>query len=135
LRERPGDLGPLAERLLARIARQLGRPAFHLDDEARARLAGYPWPGNVRELANVLERAAILSDGSEITAPLLVLGLPAAAPSPPEPAALDGTLEALERQAIRRALQATGGNRKQAAARLGIGLRTLYDKLRAYGIE
>jgi two-component system response regulator FlrC len=135
LRARPGDVAPLAERLLARIARQLGRPAFHLDEEACARLAAYAWPGNVRELANVLERAAILADGPEITAQLLVLGLPATAAPPCEPAALDGTLEDLEKQAIRRALAATSGNRKQAAARLGIGLRTLYDKLRAYGIE
>jgi two-component system, NtrC family, response regulator AtoC len=135
LRERPGDLGPLSEGLLARIARQLGRPAFHLDEEARARLAGYGWPGNVRELANVLERAAILADGPAITTQLLVLGLPTPATSSSEPAALDRTLEELEQHAIRRALAASGGNRKQAAARLGIGLRTLYDKLRAYGID
>jgi two-component system response regulator FlrC len=135
LRERPGDVAPLAERLLARIARQLGRPAFRLDDGARARLAAYPWPGNVRELANVLERAAILADGPELTAQLLVLGLPAAGTPPSEPAPLEGTLANLEKQAIRRALADTGGNRKQAAARLGIGLRTLYDKLRVYGID
>jgi len=52
----------------------------------------------------------------------------------PEPAATGGTLAEVEQQAIRAALAATGGNRKQAAARLGIGLRTLYDKLRVYGI-
>ncbi len=134
LRERLGDVVPLAQHLLARIARQLGRPSFQLDDAAQAALVRYTWPGNVRELANVLERAAILADGHTITKDLLVLGLPSIT-SPAEPAAADGTLEDLEQQAIRRALAATGGNRKQAAARLGIGLRTLYDKLRAYGIE
>jgi two-component system response regulator FlrC len=133
LRERPGDVLPLAQHLLARIARQLGRPSFQLDQAAEAALVRYPWPGNVRELANVLERAAILADGQAISKDLLVLGLPS--PSAPEPAADDGTLEELEKQAIRRALAATGGNRKQTAARLGIGLRTLYDKLRAYGID
>jgi DNA-binding NtrC family response regulator len=56
------------------------------------------------------------------------------APAPAEAAALDGTLEELEKAAIRRALDATNGNRKQAATRLGIGLRTLYDKLRVYGL-
>jgi len=48
---------------------------------------------------------------------------------------LDGTLEDLEREAIRRALAATGGHRKNAATRLGIGLRTLYDKLKEFGLE
>jgi two-component system, NtrC family, response regulator AtoC len=135
LRVRPGDIAPLAGRLLARMARQLGQPAFRLDEGARARLAAYAWPGNVRELANVLERAAILADGPEITAQLLVFGLPVASEPPSESTSLDGTLEALDKQAIRRALAATGGNRKQAATRLGIGRRTLYDKLRAYDIE
>jgi two-component system response regulator AtoC len=135
LRERLGDVVPLARHLLVRVARQLGRPAFQLDDAAQAALVGYTWPGNVRELANVLERAGILADGQTITKDLLVLGLPSLAGTAPEPASAEGTLEELEKQAIRRALAATGGNRKQTAARLGIGLRTLYDKLRAYGID
>jgi two-component system response regulator AtoC len=137
LRERLGDVVPLAHHLLARVARQLGRPPFKVDEAAQAQLIQYAWPGNVRELANVLERAAILADGQIITKELLVLGLPHVAIAAPEPASAsaDGTLEELEKQAIRRALAATGGNRKQTAARLGIGLRTLYDKLRAYGID
>ncbi|MBN2577311.1 MAG: sigma-54-dependent Fis family transcriptional regulator [Deltaproteobacteria bacterium] len=135
LRERLADVVPLAHHLLARVARQLGRPPFQLDDAAQAALVAYAWPGNVRELANVLERAGILADGQTIAKDLLVLGPPALAAAAAEPASAEGTLEDLEKQAIRRALAATGGNRKQTAARLGIGLRTLYDKLRAYGIE
>jgi two-component system, NtrC family, response regulator AtoC len=144
LRERSGDVVPLAQHLLSRIARQLGRPSFQIDPAAQAALGRYAWPGNVRELANVLERAAILADRPTITEDLLVLGLPslsapAPAGAPPTVAAPESdaaeTLEQLEQQAIRRALAVTGGNRKQAATRLGIGLRTLYDKLRAYGIE
>jgi len=134
LRERPGDVVPLAQHLLARIARQLGRPILELDDRAQTALVGYAWPGNVRELANALERAAILAEGQLITKDLLVLGLPSLVAPVPEPAATGGTLAEVEQQAIRAALAATGGNRKQAAARLGIGLRTLYDKLRVYGI-
>jgi two-component system, NtrC family, response regulator AtoC len=133
LRERLADIIPLAETLLARIARQLGRPSLVLDDGARSRLAAYTWPGNVRELGNVLERAAILADGSVLGADLIVTGT------------LNGNglgsadhagekLQDLERDAIRRMLALTGGNRKQTAARLGIGLRTLYDKLKVYDL-
>ena len=133
LRERPGDVIPLARYLLERIGRQLGRPRMTIDADAEARLKAYAWPGNVRELANVLERAAILADGIQLA--VGHLDLPAARVAPASAAALDGTLEDLEREAIRRALAATGGHRKNAAARLGIGLRTLYEKLKAYGID
>ncbi|HEY5284602.1 MAG TPA: sigma-54 dependent transcriptional regulator, partial [Polyangia bacterium] len=74
LRERLADIIPLAEELLLRIARQLGRPTLMLDDGARARLATYAWPGNVRELGNVLERAAILSEGTTLGAELILTG-------------------------------------------------------------
>jgi two-component system, NtrC family, response regulator AtoC len=134
LKERPGDIGPLSASLLSRIGRQLGRPGLSLEETALARLRRYHWPGNVRELANVLERAAILCDGRSITGEHLGLE-PGGASAREEGPALDGSLADLEREAIRRALTATGGHRRQAAERLGIGLRTLYDKLRVYGIE
>jgi two-component system response regulator FlrC len=131
LRERPGDIVPLAEHLLARAARQLGRPSLTLSEDARQKIAACPWPGNVRELGNALERAAILTGGDVVSAADIVADA-AAAPAAP---ALDGTLKELEREAIKRALAATGGHRKQAAERLGIGLRTLYDKLKEYGLS
>ncbi|QSQ15954.1 sigma-54-dependent transcriptional regulator [Myxococcus landrumensis] len=139
LRERPEDLGPLAELLLRRIGDELGRPGLKLSAEASARLQTFPWPGNVRELRNALERAAILADGPVVDARHLWLD----ATSAPEatPAATvgtrlpDTTLEALERMAIEQAIADEGGNRKRAAQRLGIGLRTLYDKLRRYGMQ
>ena len=133
LRERLADILPLADTLLARIARQLGRPFLTLDDAARARLTSYAWPGNVRELGNVLERAAILAEGTLIGAELILTG--------PTISAVQGSasvvaekLEDLEKEAIRHMLALTGGNRKQSAARLGIGLRTLYDKLKVYDL-
>ena len=133
LRERPLDIEPLTGNLLSRIARRLGRPTPALGSGALARLAAYPWPGNVRELANVLERAAILTDGPTIDAEHLGLD---AGPHADAGAALPAvTLDELEREAIRQALQATGGHRKQAAARLGIGLRTLYEKLKQHALE
>ena len=81
----------------------------------------------------MLERAAILADDTTITAPLLGLGLMAT----PTPSAspFKGSLKDLEREAIRQALLATGGHRKKTAERLGIGLRTLYEKLKEYDLN
>jgi two-component system response regulator AtoC len=134
LRERLGDIIPLAESLLARISRQLGRASLSLDDGARARLVAYAWPGNVRELGNVLERAAILCEGSTIGEGLILTGPTAASFRLPGAQPAGEKLEDLEREAIRHMLALTGGNRKQTAARLGIGLRTLYDKLKVYDL-
>jgi two-component system response regulator AtoC len=136
LRERRLDILPLAEALLRRSAADLGRPPLRLDEAARARLLGAELRGNIRELRNVLERAAILSDDGIVRADHLLLE-PAIAPAPaaaaPPPAGA-GKMEDLERAAIHHALAETGGNRRQAAERLGMGLRTLYDKLKRYGL-
>ncbi|HET6679647.1 MAG TPA: sigma-54 dependent transcriptional regulator [Gemmatimonadaceae bacterium] len=128
LRERRNDLLPLAETLLARIAADIGRSHLVLTDEARERIAQRSWPGNVRELANSLERAAILADDGYIRAGHLGdPGTPAAAREERV-----RTLDEIERDAIEEALASVGGNRREAADRLGIGLRTLYDKLKQY---
>jgi len=127
LRGRPGDILPLAEHLLEGIGAGLGKPGLVLDDSARRALAAHRWPGNVRELANALERAAILADGRTINADHLLLH-PASSGTPPAAT----TLKDAEREAIRRALEETRGHRKHAAELLGIGLRTLYDKLKEY---
>jgi two-component system response regulator FlrC len=132
LRERRQDLLPLAEALLARIAPTVGRTRFSLSDGAKQRLLAAPWPGNVRQLANALERAAILCDGAEI-GPEHLETADAVSPAAVPPEA--GTLDDIERAAITEALAAVGGNRRAAAERLGIGLRTLYDKLKRYRVE
>jgi len=131
LRERARDILPLTAALLARICAELGRPTLHLDPEAQSRIQAETWPGNIRELANALERAAILAEGDRIGvadlgfqhAPQLRAGRAAQ------------SMAAIEEEAIRRTLAAVGGNRQRAAARLGIGVRTLYEKLKRYGIE
>src|SRR5690606_10278585 len=130
LRERRQDLLPLAETLLARIAAELGRPPLRLDDAARQKILNAPWHGNVRELSNALERAAILADGDVVRGDQIVVtnASPAAVP------VNGGTIADLEEAAIRRALDEVGGNRRRAAEKLGIGERTLYDKLKRYGI-
>ncbi len=133
LRERTGDLLPLAEVLLARACHELKRPGMTLSEAARRVLLGGRWMGNLRELANVLERAAILAEGDTVEPHHLLMEQPARAPAPAF-ASETLTLEELERRAIERALQDVGGNRREAAERLGIGVRTLYEKLKRYGL-
>ena len=133
LRERREDIAPLADQLLARIGVALSKQSLRLSDDARQVLSAAAWPGNVRELSNVLERSAILADRAEITADDLAM-LPGVAGDSPDEAGAPQTVVELERVAIERALAATGGNRRRAAERLGIGLRTLYDKLKRYGL-
>ncbi len=132
LRARREDVEGLATRLLAQVGAELGRPRLTLAAEAHARLRAASWPGNIRELRNTLERAAILSDGDRIEAP--ALRFDHAGPAVAEVPAAE-TLAAMEERAIRAALDASGGNRKEAAASLGIAVRTLYDKLRRLGVD
>jgi two-component system, NtrC family, response regulator AtoC len=133
LRERREDIPALAEALLARIARALGRSALTLDEATLRAITMADWPGNVRELGNALERAAILADGARITADDLVVMTSAG----PNDAASRGapTMDEAENDAIERALQKFDGNRRQAADYLGIGLRTLYEKLKKRGVR
>lgn len=135
LRERQEDIVPIAEALLKRIAGELGKPGLKLSPEAAAKLRGHSWPGNVRELANALERAAILADQSQL-GPELFPSAPQATTNTQAQTATNSavTLDQLERQAIQSALDRCGGHRRQAAEQLGIGLRTLYEKLKQYGI-
>jgi len=128
LRERRRDLMPLAEALLARLASDLGRPPLKLDEAARERITQGVWRGNVRELGNALERAAILAEGDVVRGDDLQITMASTV------AELGGTMEDIERGAIERALSESGGNRRRAAERLGIGERTLYDKLKRYGL-
>ena len=130
LRERREDIPALVEALLAQIARALGRSGLTLDEGALRAITAAEWPGNVRELGNALERAAILADGSRITADDLVLmtSAPLAASGRAAP-----TMDEAEGEAIERALEKFDGNRRQAADYLGIGLRTLYEKLKKRG--
>ncbi|MBK9261591.1 MAG: sigma-54-dependent Fis family transcriptional regulator [Polyangiaceae bacterium] len=136
LRERPEDVSHLADVLLARIARDLGRPGLSLDERARGAIVAADFPGNVRELRNALERAAILAESTKLTLDDITRVLHGPSHEKPAPVATDApTMEEAEQTAIRRALAQCGGNRKKAAEHLGIGLRTLYEKLKKYGIR
>jgi two-component system response regulator FlrC len=131
LRERKEDIRPLAETLLRQIAHDIGQPGLLLTEEAALLLERAEWPGNVRELRNVLERAAILCDGVAIRREDLSIE---SVLDSVDVAVTGGRLEDLEVSAIRAALAQASGNRRKAAEALGIGLRTLYDKLKRHGI-
>jgi two-component system response regulator FlrC len=134
LRERLQDIAPLAEALLRRAAAELGRPPLRLSDEARGLLVVAELRGNIRELKNVLERAAILSEDGVVRAQHVLLDPPLGKAGGVLPAVASTRMEDLERAAIMQALADTSGNRRLAAERLGIGVRTLYDKLKRYGM-
>jgi len=129
LRQREQDIVPLAERLLINVGIDTGRPGLTLSDAAKVKIERAPWPGNVRELANALERAAILADGQTIDAHHFQVGADGRRLEAPRP------LNELERDAIENTLEYCDGHRKEAATMLGIGLRTLYDKLKRYGLS
>ncbi len=148
LRQRPADILPLAERLLANHARKMRQPPARLSSAAQRCLIEYAWPGNVRELDNAVQRALILQQGGLIqpqdlclTAPGMLSGvvappaasLPACAESAPPIAevasALGDDLRRREFQLIIDTLRAERGRRKETADRLGISARTLRYKL------
>ena len=106
LRDRGEDIIRLAEFFLERSAREIGKPVPALSPEAKDRVLAYAWPGNVRELENMMERAAILSEGEVEAGDLDIDG---DAPSRPV------RFREIERNAIEAALPDNGGNRTRAA--------------------
>ncbi len=131
LRERRGDILVLAEHFLQQLSRRYGRQHMVLDAEAKNALLAYVWPGNVRELYNVMERALVLTTGSVLGTQSLSMDGQLAVLQAETPV----NLRDMERQAILRALEECGGNRRMAAQRLGIGLRTLQYKLNDYELR
>jgi len=131
LRERTDDLEWLCRRLLAKLAAAMGRTAPEMTPGALKGLAAYPFPGNIRELENLLERALIFLEGEVLTE--ADLGLPTQ-PSPTTSSVRTGTLHQLELQAIRDALLRWEGNQTRAAEELGITRRTLFTKIKDFGL-
>lgn len=129
LRERSGDIIPLARHFIQKYAVRMKKKVEHLSLQAEEVLQNYKWPGNVRELSNLIERAIILCTGDTIMPDHL--GIDQAENDEQE----GGMLREMEKQTIVRALEECRGNRKLTAEKLGISLRTLYYKLREYGLE
>ncbi|MCT8267761.1 sigma-54 dependent transcriptional regulator [Afifella sp. JA880] len=133
LAARGEDVIELATLFMQRLSKQLGMPPVEIDAAVRAGLAAYDWPGNVRELRNLIERSLILgrfppefrgdpAPGAESTHAPDITGEPGEA------------LEEVERRHILRVLEATGGNRAEAARRLGISRKTIDRKCSAWNI-
>ena len=134
LRDRRCDVVPLARRFLAEAAARFGRPVAGLTPAVADQLVRYDWPGNVRELENAIERAAALALGPRIDIDDLPEEVRQARPTIP---AAEGSrrLADVERALILETLVASGGNRARAAETLGIGVATLYRKLKQYGAD
>jgi two-component system response regulator HydG len=134
LRERMDDVPILAMHFLRKYAAREGSAMSGIADDALNVLLGYSWPGNVRELENAVERAVVLGQGDRLRTQDLPVQVHRRGDDqhPLVPAHL--TLEEMEKLAIAQALKLTGGNKSEAAERLGIHRTSLYDKMRRYGI-
>jgi DNA-binding NtrC family response regulator len=133
LRERPSDTPLLAAYFLDRYAKENGKPVSGFSDEALERLVHHDWPGNVRELENAVERAVVICRGEQIRvedlSPAVLAPREAVGGTPAIPGA---TLAELERHAILKTLEYTGGSTSRAAEILGISPRKIQYKLHEY---
>ena len=134
LRERREDIMPLANAFLKRFSAQANRVIKGFTPSAVERLTAFDWPGNVRQVQNEVQRAVLLSEGSEVDAADLSISTAKVA-GEDSPDTNFTLLEGVERNAIIQMLKETGGNKLETAKRLGIGRQTLYNKIKAYGIE
>ncbi len=143
LREHPEDILPLASSFIARFNREMRREVLDIHPDAQACFRRYPWPGNVRELRNVLERAMILATGDVLKVEHLPLEIGASevklrAPVPQASAVTlppEGlSLEEVERDLVRMALEATEGNQVKAARLLGISRDALRNRMKKFGL-
>ena len=131
LKDRGTDIFLFADLFIKHANANLGRDVIGLDDKASERIASYAWPGNLRELNNVMRRATLLAKGKHIG--LSDLERSMAPSTPTEPLALHD--EQTEQQRIEAALRATGGNKSKAAQLLAVDRKTLYNKMKRYGMD
>jgi DNA-binding NtrC family response regulator len=134
LRERQPDIMPLVNLFLKRFSAQANRIIRGFTDAAKERLVKFDWPGNVRQLQNEIQRAVLLSEGDTIDVADLSISRILSAGEEPQETNFT-LLEGVERNEIIRIIKETGGNKLETAKRLGIGRQTLYNKIKAYGIE
>jgi two-component system, NtrC family, response regulator AtoC len=132
LRDRREDILPMATAFLKRYAAQANRDIVGFSPEAGERLRAFDWPGNVRQLQNEVQRAVLLCEGKVVDGADLSI---TSAPSEGGGDTSFTLLEGVERNTIIQMLKETGGNKLETAKRLGIGRQTLYNKIKAYGIE
>jgi len=137
LRQRREDIPLLVNHALGKFSVDMDKPRPAVSEPVMLRLVAYDWPGNVRELMNVVQRMAVMTSGDVIE----LAQVPDEIRSSGDDDSYDvGSLagiglDKLEKEAIRQTLAMTGGNREQTSTLLGIGERTLYRKLKEYGIK
>jgi DNA-binding NtrC family response regulator len=130
LRDRPGDIPLLVRHFAQKVGVRIGRPEITVAPDVLSEFERYPWPGNVRELSNAVERAVILATDGVVRRAVL----PSVLPRSGGVELLDAAVTRAEVDAIRRALRASR-SRAEAARRLGISRRALYDKLARFHLD
>ena len=128
LRERREIIPKIADYMMNKIARKLGRHSTGIAEDSMKHLISYPWPGNIRELENTIERAIILSKKDILHIPLPEMDIKTDRFE-------DLTIRNMEKKTIEAALKKVSGNRRRAAEMLGISLRALQYKIKEYNIS
>lgn len=136
LKDRGTDIFLFADLFIKHANKELNRQVEGLDDKAKAMIASYGWPGNLRELNNVMKRATLLATGRYIGVKELEQSMAHIQPQSSTTMQPLSTLhdEQTERQRIEAALNAAGGNKSKAAQMLAVDRKTLYNKMRKYGM-
>ncbi len=139
LSDRREDIAVLAKHYVDQFAHRMNKGAMTIDDDAMVVLMQYAWPGNVRQLINVVQNMVLEAEDNRIEVrhiPMEVRQSALGETESPNLGSLTGlSLDQIEKHAIRNALRLAAGNREQAAKMLGIGERTLYRKLKEYGLK
>jgi two-component system, NtrC family, response regulator HydG len=133
LRDRKDDIPLLVNHFVRKFAEKNRREVAGVTSECMERLSLYPWPGNVRELENAIERGVILMRGEYLTEKSLPLPIQKQEKNDGEEETQPSSLQAQEKKLILQTLEETGGNKSEAARRLGITRKTLQNKLQKYG--
>ncbi len=141
IRQRRDDIPALATSILQRIALRRDLPSLQIDEDVMNELVNYHWPGNIRELENVLERASAFAENERITIDDVRLpktttdSAPDRGSEKAQSSLLGKTLEEVEILALRETLAACGGNKAKTARELGISEKSVYNKVKRYGLE
>ena len=136
LRERRDDIPALIEHFVQKHTQRTGKRIDRIDPDVTARLARYDWPGNVRELENTIERAVVLSTTRELTTDAIsLIGAPSTQVNGLPSSRLHQNIEWVERETIRKALEQSGGIKKDAAEIMGISQRALSYYLSKYRLD
>ncbi len=140
LRDRREDIPLLVRHYVSQYAEKLNKPVPEVAEDVQTTLMRHDWPGNVRQLMNVVQNMVVIAEGDKIEPRHLPAEVRQAGGDETTQLSVSGgtggmSLDQIEKKAIRDALRVTAGNREQAAKMLGIGERTLYRKLKEYGLK